>query len=338
MIKSKTHSFDVEHAKLYGLREAVLIYNLHFWVSYNHANGKHRHDDRTWTYNSVHAFEALFPYLTYKQIRTSLDTLITLDVLVRGYYSTNPSDRSSWYAFTDAFLADNPLPEAPAPAKKKGAPLAQQGTPSAPQGKSTPMRPPEANTLPEPVFTPSAPQGTPLALEGTSLITADINTDVNLIPAAPTALPAVVEVIKPAKAPKAKAEPDAETEAAKATRQAAWAAFDDAYQRRYGTTLPRNATTNSQMASLVRRLGQEASGVAAFYVGVNDAFLIRTQHSLGALLQNAEGYRTQWATGRSMTATRAQQLDKTGANFSAADEAKAISRARRAANNGDTHA
>ena len=70
------HAFSIEHARLYGMREAVLIRNLHFWVSHNHANGTHQHDGRTWTYNSVRAFEDLFPYLTYKQIRTSLENAV----------------------------------------------------------------------------------------------------------------------------------------------------------------------------------------------------------------------------------------------------------------------
>ena len=150
------HAFSIEHARLYGMREAVLIRNLHFWVSHNHANGTHQHDGRTWTYNSVRAFEDLFPYLTYKQIRTSLDTLISLDVLVRGYYSTNLTDRSSWFAFTDEFLAKHPLPARAGPQKKASAPTASKGkTPSAPQG------------------TPIALQGTSSALEGTSLMSTE---------------------------------------------------------------------------------------------------------------------------------------------------------------------
>lgn len=150
---STQHHFDIEHAQQYGLREAVLIHNLHFWVSHNYANGKHEHDGRTWTYNSVHAFESLFPYLTYKQIRTSLETLITLDVLVRGYYSTNPADRSSWYAFTHQFLVANPLPARAVSVKKKTPPSALQGK------------------------CPSALQGTPSAQEGKSLIEQIVNTD-----------------------------------------------------------------------------------------------------------------------------------------------------------------
>lgn len=145
------HSFNIEHAQLYGLREAVLIHNLHHWVSYHYANGTNHHDGRTWTYNSVKAFEDLFPYLTYKQIRTSLETLIVLDVLVRGNYNKNPADRTSWFAFTDTFLENNPLPtrangspkkEKPLPTRANGLPTRANG--DALQGKS--LEEPNVNT------------------------------------------------------------------------------------------------------------------------------------------------------------------------------------------------
>lgn len=138
-----THQFSVEHAQKYGLRESILIANFQFWVSHNHANGTHAYDGRTWTYNSVRAFEDLFPYLTNKQIRTSLDALVTLNVLVRGNYNEKPADRTCWFAFTDEFLAENPLPsranghpkkEKPLPSRANGVPCGANA--SALEGKS----------------------------------------------------------------------------------------------------------------------------------------------------------------------------------------------------------
>lgn len=107
---SDHHSFNVEHATAYGLREAILIRNMHFWIGHNHANGKHQHDGRTWTYNSVKAFESLFPYLTSKQIRSGIEALVDAGVLLRGNYNNTPTDRTSWFAFSDSFLEANPLP------------------------------------------------------------------------------------------------------------------------------------------------------------------------------------------------------------------------------------
>lgn len=105
-------------------------------------------------------------------------------------------------------------------------------------------------------------------------------------------------------------------------REVFWEWFDKAYEQRYHTTIPRNAKTNAQVKQLIQRLGREAPGVARFYVeNVSEQRVLMASHTLDFLLLNAEGYRTQWMNGRSMTNTRARQLDQTQANVNAADEA-----------------
>lgn len=105
-------------------------------------------------------------------------------------------------------------------------------------------------------------------------------------------------------------------------REVFWEWFDAAYQTRYGTTFPRNAKTNTHVKELIKRLGKEAPGVARFYVqNVNEAYVIRRMHTLELLVKDAEVYRTQWITGRTMTAGRARQIDSTQTNANAADEA-----------------
>lgn len=109
-----------------------------------------------------------------------------------------------------------------------------------------------------------------------------------------------------------------------------WERFDQAYQQKYGATLPRNAKTNSQVKALIQRLGKEAPAVACFYVAnVTEPRVLMASHTLDFLLLNAEGYRTQWIAGRAMTAGRARQIDSTQTNASVADEALAMLRARR---------
>lgn len=112
-----------------------------------------------------------------------------------------------------------------------------------------------------------------------------------------------------------------------------WAAYSGAYAIRYGVAPLRNAKVNAAIKGFVQRIGHDESpAVAAYYVSnVNDAFVVRNMHDTGLLLKQAEGYRTQWATGRSVTATAARQADQTAANMSVVEEAKLIARARRAA-------
>jgi uncharacterized phage protein (TIGR02220 family) len=95
----ETHSFYTEHAKEYGINEALLIFNFRFWILKNRANRKHFYEDRYWTYNSVVAFGELFPYLTNKKIRIALASLIEKEVLITGNFHPDKANRSLWYAF-----------------------------------------------------------------------------------------------------------------------------------------------------------------------------------------------------------------------------------------------
>lgn len=98
------YQFDTDIAALYGVDESIMIANLQFWIRKNEANGKHFHDGRFWTYNSIDAFTKLFPFWTARQIRRVLKSLEDKGVIVTGNYNTSAYDRTTWYAFGDSFL------------------------------------------------------------------------------------------------------------------------------------------------------------------------------------------------------------------------------------------
>lgn len=95
------HLFNVEIAVEYGLNEAIILENIHYWVMKNEANNTHLHEGRYWTYNSITAFSKLFPYLTTKQIRSTLDKLVKHGLVLKGNFNKLPMDRTTWYALTD---------------------------------------------------------------------------------------------------------------------------------------------------------------------------------------------------------------------------------------------
>ncbi len=96
------HSFDIDHARLYGIPEAILISNFQFWIARNKANGENLREGRTWTYNSVKAFKELFPYLSIGQVRRALERLVEEHgVLVTANHNESACDRTLWYAFFD---------------------------------------------------------------------------------------------------------------------------------------------------------------------------------------------------------------------------------------------
>ncbi len=94
-----------------------------------------------------------------------------------------------------------------------------------------------------------------------------------------------------------------------------WSRYSEAYSLRYGTAPVRNTKVNGQVKQFCQRVpGSEAPAIAAFFVRHNAAFYVGKGHAIGQLLADAEKIRTEWATNQTITATQAQQADKTQAN------------------------
>lgn len=96
-----------------------------------------------------------------------------------------------------------------------------------------------------------------------------------------------------------------------ATSAETWNAYAAAYHNRYGVNPVRNASVNSMIVKLIAKLGlAEAPAVAAFYLTHDKSFYVGAKHSVQLLLRDAEGLRTDWATGQHTTHTNAMQADK----------------------------
>lgn len=98
---STIYSFDTEHAKNYGTNEAVILYNIIFWVKKNKANNKHLHHGKHWTYNSIQAFNELFDFLTKDQVRRCMERLEAKRAIIKDNFNENSYDRTLWYTLSD---------------------------------------------------------------------------------------------------------------------------------------------------------------------------------------------------------------------------------------------
>lgn len=106
--------------------------------------------------------------------------------------------------------------------------------------------------------------------------------------------------------------------ASAAPTAATWGAYAGAYKARYGVEPVRNAKVNGQLAKFVSRISHsEAPHVAAFFVHSNRSLYVSARHCVDLLLRDAEGLRTEWATGRAGTETEARQADRTQATGNA---------------------
>lgn len=98
------HVFNIDHATLYGLNEAILIHHFQYWISYNRRQNVAFHDGKTWMYQSRKEMVTHFPYWTLDQIRDVCERLVHLGVLVTANYNKSPLNKTLWYAFKDEDL------------------------------------------------------------------------------------------------------------------------------------------------------------------------------------------------------------------------------------------
>lgn len=115
-----SHSFDIGYAKAYGINEAIMIQTLKFFITTNANRGHNFHDGRYWTYDRLKDFIKHFPYWSLQTIRTTLNSLVKQQVIIKGEFNKSWSDRTQWYAFKDQDLfirnvdpppIDIPIPE-----------------------------------------------------------------------------------------------------------------------------------------------------------------------------------------------------------------------------------
>lgn len=100
-----THIFDTNIAELYGIEEAILIHNFAFWIAKNLSGRQHIHDGRCWTFNTAQSVFDLFPeFKSLQKTKRIIKHLVDEDILVKGNYNEDKTDRTMWYAFSDKGL------------------------------------------------------------------------------------------------------------------------------------------------------------------------------------------------------------------------------------------
>ena len=92
-------------AERYGFEEAVFLDSIVYWYRTNRANNRNFRDGRWWTYNSIKAFEEIFPWWSAKQIRRIANSCRDQGALIAGEYNEDRRDRSLWYAPGDELLS-----------------------------------------------------------------------------------------------------------------------------------------------------------------------------------------------------------------------------------------
>jgi len=98
---SASHSFNIYYAQEFGIQEAIIINHFQHWIGINKRNKINNYEGRTWSYQTIKYIADHFIYLSFKQVRNVLDSLIEQGVLIKANFNDHKYDRTSWYAFKD---------------------------------------------------------------------------------------------------------------------------------------------------------------------------------------------------------------------------------------------
>jgi len=93
-------------ARLIGLNEAIVIQQIHFWIThYQEKNDRHHYQGgRWWVWNTLEEWQANFPFWSAKTIQRALTTLRTPTtenergpLVLTGNYNRKGYDKTLWY-------------------------------------------------------------------------------------------------------------------------------------------------------------------------------------------------------------------------------------------------
>ena len=88
--------FNAELAKQYGVDGAIFLHCMAFWVAKNRANGRHYHEGRYWTYNTLEALSKLFPFWSRRQLERIINGLKEAGALLAGNFSEDRTAGMPW--------------------------------------------------------------------------------------------------------------------------------------------------------------------------------------------------------------------------------------------------
>lgn len=100
------HAFNEDHASKYGLREAIVLHKITFYVLLNQKESRNLHLGKNWTFNSRCGWVGVFKCFSYDQIWRSLKSLEKKGALVSNSFNRRAYDKTRWYSLSDSMLTE----------------------------------------------------------------------------------------------------------------------------------------------------------------------------------------------------------------------------------------
>lgn len=85
-------------AKTIGLNEAIVLQQVHYWITINKKANKNFHEGKYWTYNSLSDWHKKnFDFWSFDTVKRTFSKLVKAKLLITGNFNKDKRDRTLWY-------------------------------------------------------------------------------------------------------------------------------------------------------------------------------------------------------------------------------------------------
>lgn len=98
LFDSRPLTLSVELATALGLKEAIVVQQIHYWLEHAKKAERNYHDGRNWTYNTYTQWQEQFPFWSLKTVKRIFSSLEKKSLVLSGNFNKNPYDKTKWYS------------------------------------------------------------------------------------------------------------------------------------------------------------------------------------------------------------------------------------------------
>jgi len=98
--------FNENHASKYGLKEAIVLHKVIFYILLNKRDGRNLHNGKHWTFNSREGWRSVFTCFSDMQIWRSLKNLEKSEAILSDSFNRRAYDKTRWYTLSDKLMQE----------------------------------------------------------------------------------------------------------------------------------------------------------------------------------------------------------------------------------------
>lgn len=97
LVTNKPLVIDKQLAVIFGLKEAIILQQINYWLEINKSKNNNYREGRYWTYNTLNKWQEEFPFWSLETVKRTFRKLRNKNLLITNNFNKMKTDRTLWY-------------------------------------------------------------------------------------------------------------------------------------------------------------------------------------------------------------------------------------------------